>query len=471
MHGPVGKTLIKMTLPMVAGLLSAVTHNLADTFFVGRIDPTDDAPLAAMALTFPVAMFVGALTMGLGMGVSTAVARAIGEGNLRRARRLTTDGLGLGVIVVAVLTAVGLSVMDPVFRLLNATEELMPMIREYMTVWFAGMVVIMAVPMLANAAVRASGDTVTPSIIMILGAGLNIALDPLMIYGWWGFPRMGIAGAALATVISGVFATVAALYVVGVRKGMLDLKRMYWLRLYDSARRVLHIGAPAAGSMLMYPLTMAVITRMAIHFGGEAGAGANGAGGRVEGMAMMALWALSGTMMAFVGQNHGAGNLARVSRAITLSYTFSLIWGALCIVVFMLIGESLAPVFNKEPTLVEYLRAYFWVMPLGYGLRGVAIVTSSTLNALHRPLLAGGHNMVRMFGLYIPLGYLGGRMAGIMGLFAGIALANVIAGVLGWVLVTRVLARQRQAELPAPASADHEDAEPPPVGSEEAPTA
>lgn len=128
-EGPVGRRLFLLAVPMLAGTFAMTTFNLADTYFVSRLGTL---PLAAMGFTFPVIMFIGCIAHGLGMGTTSVVSRSIGEGDYEAARRITTHNLILAVAVVAVLAAVGWLTIEPVFRAIGATDDVLPLIRQYM---------------------------------------------------------------------------------------------------------------------------------------------------------------------------------------------------------------------------------------------------------------------------------------------------------------------------------------------------
>jgi Na+-driven multidrug efflux pump len=142
-EGPVGRRLFFLTVPMVGGIFAITTFNLVDTFFVAQLG-TDE--LAAMGFIFPVVMFVQSIALGLGIGTASVVSRAIGEGDHRKVRRLTTDSLILAVLLVVVFVTVGLLTINPLFTLMGATPEILPLIREYMTIWYVGMIFV-TVPM------------------------------------------------------------------------------------------------------------------------------------------------------------------------------------------------------------------------------------------------------------------------------------------------------------------------------------
>ena len=169
-EGPVQRTLIRLTLPMVLGTLGMVIFNLSDTFFVGQLGTNQ---LAALTFTFPVVLVVGSLAMGLGIGASAVISHAIGEGNYNKVKRLTSDSLTLSLIFVGFFALVGLFTINPLFRLLGASGEILTYISQYMTIWYLG-VVFVVIPMVGNNAIRASGDTKTPGLIMVFASFINI---------------------------------------------------------------------------------------------------------------------------------------------------------------------------------------------------------------------------------------------------------------------------------------------------------
>ena len=216
-EGSVTKTMIGLTLPMLVGILGMVAFNLVDTFFVGRLGTLE---LAAMSFTFPVVLVVSSIARGLGVGTTAVISRAIGEGDRHKVQRLTTDALLLSLLVVIGFVAVGLMTIEPLFRLLGAGEEVLPLIRRYMFIWYFGMPFVV-IPMVGNSAIRATGDTKTPSMVMVAAMLLNLILDPLLIFEPGPFPRLELAGAALATASARAFAMVVSLYVLIEREGMI----------------------------------------------------------------------------------------------------------------------------------------------------------------------------------------------------------------------------------------------------------
>lgn len=420
-----------------------VGFNLVDTYFVGQLGTNE---LAAMGFTFPIVSVIFSIAVGIGIGVSAVVSKAIGEGDQTQVKRLTTDSLVLSLLVVAFFLALGFLTMEPIFRLLGATDELLPLVRTYMTIWYSGMIFVV-IPMSGNAAIRATGDTQTPSMVMIAAFLLNLILDPIFIFGWGPIPRMELAGAAYATVFSRFLTTAIALWVLHFREGMISFEYPKLSEIWQSWRQVLFIGMPAAGANIILPIGVAIITRMVAQFGAAAVA-AFAVAQRVDGLVLAVLMALATVLAPVIGQNLGAGKQDRVRESIRLSSMFALAWGVGMAVILALAARPIATIFNPDPAVIETVTLYLWIAPIGYGFYGIIRLSNAALNVLNRPLLASGLMLTQMFVFLIPLTFLGSALFGIGGVFGATPIAYILAGGLCYWSVQRVLGQLAPKQSP-----------------------
>jgi len=425
--GPVHNTLINLTVPMIFGIISILIFNFVDTLFIGQLGTKE---LAAVSFTFPITFIIISLSMGLGVGVSAVISRAIGEGNHEHVKRLTTDGLAFSFFCIMAIAILGLLTIEPLFQLLGATETVMPHIKQYMFIIYPSMV-LLVIPMVGNSAIRATGDTKTPSIIMMISTGINIILDPILIFGLFGFPRLEIMGAAIATAISWGFILFVSLWVLGIREKMLTIVLPKLYELISSWKKILYIGLPAAATNMLVPICTAIVTRMISQYGPEAVAGF-GVGSRIESLALVVIFALASILVPFIGQNWGAGKESRVQQAIKYSLIFSLIWGAFVILILGFSGKLIGSIFSNSETVIEVVGLFMWIFPLSYGALGVIMCVSAAFNALHEPAYALLITIVRLFVLYIPLAYFGAVLLGIKGIFMGGSLATILASILAF---------------------------------------
>ena len=300
-EGPVGSSLIRLSVPMIFGLISIMLFNLVDTFYISLSGVRE---LVAISFTFPVTFTLMSFSFGIGIGASAVISRAIGEGDQHRVRRLTTDSLLLVSLIIICVAAISFFSLGTIFTLIGATEESIQLIKEYMVPWLAG-VVFVVIPIVGNSAIRATGDTKTPSWIMMIAAGVNAVLDPLLIFGYGPFPELGIKGAAIATVISYISIMIAGLWVLGKRERMLTIAWPGFAEILLSWKALLYIGIPAMMTQLLFPISNAVLTRIAADLG-DATVAAFGVGTRIESIAMIGFMALASVLIPFIGQNFGA---------------------------------------------------------------------------------------------------------------------------------------------------------------------
>jgi len=438
-EGPVGRTLAGLAGPMTIGFLAIMGYNLADTFFVARLGTRE---LAAMSFTFPVVMVVMSMVFGMCIGTSAVVSRAIGEGDRHRVQRLTTDCLMLAVLLVVGLSVLGYLTVEPLFRLLGASPDIIPLIREYMTIWYLGSV-FFVIPMVGNNALRANGDARRPSIIMSTGAVINLILDPIMIFGLLGCPAMGLKGAALATVFSQAVTLVLSLYLLDRHARMLSFERPRIMEVLNSWRKVLFIALPAAFTNFALTVSIGLATRIVAEFG-EAAVAGFGAGSRVQNFALLPVWALQTSLVPFMGQNRGSAQFGRMRAAQRGSSLFSMGYALVLCLVCAAFAGPLAALFSTEPEVKRVIMLYLRIVPAGNMLLSLSLLAAATMNALHRPYASTTLTLFRTVVLYLPLIWIGARWIGVAGVMAGTVAANCIAGVFAALWVRRILRNETE---------------------------
>lgn len=443
---PVGPTLRALALPMMLGIVFIIALNIADTYFVGMLGTRE---LAAMAFTFPVVSFVMSLAMGLGIGTTSAISRAIGAGDEKAVRRLTTHALALAIGIVALVSVGGLATQSAVFRALGAEEALIPLLEEYMTIWYAG-AIFLVVPMVANGIMRAGGDAKTPAYIMMAAAVVNVLLDPLLIFGLGPVPGMGLTGAAIATVIARAITMGISGFVLAVRMKVIDLHIPTAAELLDSWKRVLSVGAPAAVTNALVPVAAAMMTAIVAAQGAAAVAGF-GIGTRMEGLLLIAPMGIGAALTPLIGQNWGAHRVERVEEALRIAKRFVLVWGLGAWLVLLPTSAFVSGLFTDDSTVEAAATAYLWIVPIGYGAHGVVSVASSAFNAVDRALRSTALSGLRSLFLAVPLAFVGSEVFGLDGVFGGIALASLVSGLVAHVWLRRVTGEH---ERPRPAIAE-----------------
>ncbi len=436
-EGPIGKTLTKMTIAMTLGMLGMVAFNLVDTFFVGKLG-TDQ--LAALSFTFPVILVISSIALGLALGTSAVISRAIGEGDHHKVQRLTTDSLLLAFIIVIGFVTIGLFTIEPLFKALGATSKIIPYIKIYMEIWYIG-VPFVVVPMVGNNAIRATGDANTPSIIMLIAVCVNTILDPLLIFGIGPFPELGIKGAAIATVISRFTTFSVALWVLAKREKMISFDIPRITEIINSWKQILFIGVPIAGARIIIPITIGIITRMVSSYGVKAVAGF-GVASRLEFFSLVVIHALSSVFGPFIGQNLGARKYDRVHTAINISHRFSILWEIAVWIILLSFRNTIAGIFNDDTQVISTIVLYLTIVPLSYTMKGIFLLSTTALNVMHKPLQSVSLTIIQMFILCVPLALLGSHLFGLTGIFASVALSYTISGIISRIVLLSYFKRE-----------------------------
>jgi Na+-driven multidrug efflux pump len=241
---------------MALGFVALNSYSIADTYFVGQLGTL---PLAAMGFTFPVSFAMIAVGLGVGIGTSSVIARLLGTGDRATVQRITTHALMLSVVFGLFLLAVGLATLEPVFRALGADERTLPLITEYMRVYYLGSMFLI-LPMVGNFAIRATGDAMVPAVILGLSAIINVILDPLLIFGLFGFPRLELQGAAIATVIANAVTVVASVAVLYWRERLILRRHFGFAELWDGQlERVRRAVSFSTNFLMFYGLVIAAV--------------------------------------------------------------------------------------------------------------------------------------------------------------------------------------------------------------------
>ena len=403
---------------MVMGLVTVMGANLIETIYVSLLG-TDE--LAALGFTFPLVMLLQSLTMGLGVGASSVVARKIGADERVQATSIISHSLLITVIFVGIVSLLVSSTLSEIFDLLGAEKNIKSMALEFMEVWFYGLP-FFAVAMVGTSLMRAAGDVATPGYLMAAGSFLQVLFGPALIFGFSEWDGFGLKGAAIAFIVARTTTFLFVIYFLNKNKFLVSSLDDFWL----STREVFHVGLPAIASNLIGPLSMTFITRLVAGYGSSAVAGFSLAS-RIETMLAMVVWAISMSVGPFVGQNWGARKFERVWKAVSLANIYAVSWGALSYVVLFLTSPLVINTVTDELAVADAALTYLLIVPIGMGLMGISANASNSFNALGKPVPPLVMSVVQMLVLTIPLAILGNFFLGFPGIFIGGVFAMLIS--------------------------------------------
>jgi putative MATE family efflux protein len=433
----ISKTVLRMAIPMLAGTFAMNAYNLTDTWFVSRLGTN---ALAAMSFTFPVVMLLGFIMRGLGTGAMTVVAHALGRGKHQTAARITTHATFLSSILALCLTVAGLLTIKPLFTQLGATGEVLVFTQQYMWIWYFGLVIRVVQMMFADIIIG-TGNTKAVSLLMVAGTVLNFILDPMMIFGLWGCPKMGIQGAAMATVISEALVLVAAFYFIHKKYQLILFVSHSRRRIVASWRRILRIGIPTTLSSILTPVSAAVVIKIVSRFG-QAAVAAIGVASRIEMFAFMIPMTVGMSLVPFVAQNYGARRFDRIKAVQEGAMLFALIFGCIIAGIFLFIARPLGELFSSDPEVVNILVRYIYITCFGYGFLEVHRYAGFCMIGIHRPISSAFLNTIRVIVLMIPLAYFGAKLFGISGIFWGRLITDICSAAIGIVWAGKILKKE-----------------------------
>jgi putative MATE family efflux protein len=429
--GALGPVLWRLVVPAAVWYLLNYAFFIADTYFVGRLGTE---PLAAMGLITAVVVLTITLSQGLGSALAALASIYLGAGQQAPAARLISHTLWLGAAVSVIVAVIGVLTIDPLFVALGASADQLPYIREYMVVFYLGYAAI-ALPTIGQSAIRATGDVVTPAVLLMISGVVHVLLDPILIFGNGVVPAMGVRGAAIAAVLARAVGGVLTIWILARRDRLLALRDFAGLR--DSFRVIARIGLPVALQMSVLALVGAANLWIAGSLGPEAVAGI-GVGFRIEAIATALVFGLPVILPTFIGQNVGAGKPLRAGEGALLGAR-QVFWVQLAIALLLALSASaIAAPFSPDERVRGVIRTFLFVVPVSYALHALTSAAAGTFIALGRMrsyLIVGALPGL----LFISMSWLGAQLYGVLGLFAALSLARMALGVAAFLWLRSVL--------------------------------
>ena len=345
------QTILRVAIPAVASSLLMTLFSSVDAFWVGtKIGPSG---LAAVSTSLFWIWMIISLAEMIGVGLTAVAARRFGEARSREASRIAGDALLFSIVLGLVVAVLGRSEISKLFALMNTPEDVTSLGSAYLSTFLLGTPLVYGF-FAVDAAFRASGDTRTPFVLLLASVAITLVLDPVLILGVGPFPRLGIAGAAIATI-----GTRGAAFVMGAsiaaRRGLIRFGRPR----VASIAPVCRVGLPTAVTGVTFSLIYVVLTRTTTRFGTPALA-ALGIGHRVESWLFMIGVGFGAATAAIVGQNLGAGQPGRAARAGWMATGYCTILGAVACLLELTFPRQFASLFTSDSAViaeaVSYLR-------------------------------------------------------------------------------------------------------------------
>lgn len=419
--GPVWRALFATSAPMTLGILGVLSVGLADAFFLAR---AGEAALAAISFIFPVTTALISLSIGLSAGTNTVVSQAIGQGASDTERqRLAIHAMGLAALLSSVVAVLFYLTAGYIFSAMGASGEVLEAAESYVPYWCLGFP-FMVTGMSLNAVFRAAGRAGVAATTMMGQSLLNIALNPVFIFGWALIPALGVEGAGISTSLARVIAFFA-LFSFALYVGVARFKCAPFRNMVSSFRIIGRVGAPAAVANAINPAGMAIITA-AVAVIGDAAVAGFGAAGRVQSLLVVPMLALSSGIGPVVGQAWGAGDRDRARKALRLSFLWSILVGLSVALIATVMAEPIARLMTGGESGQDYAVTFLRVASWGFFAYGMVVVANAALNARDKALHAMSVSLMRIFMLTVPLVWLGLWIGGFTGILLGMVAGNVL---------------------------------------------
>ena len=369
--GSIPKQLLRLSGPIAFSMIMFTLYLMADLYFVGRLGP--DA-VAAVSISGNAFFVILGLSFVLGIGGMALIAQAFGRKDYEGAAKVYKQSLILSILVGIASSLTGLAIAHPYIAFFGGTGQSLEWGVQYFRIFSISFFFVLILHVI-GACYRGMGDTKTPMIIMVLSTILNIILDPLLIFGLLCFPRLGVRGAAIASLLSQFIALAIYIYMILIRGQHLEIKRPWRLDM-SIIKRSLSIGLPSGLTYFLLALNMLITYRVVSIFGTPALASI-GIGFRILQSIYMPVVAVTSAMAAIVGQNYGAGKQSRMTTTLWTGWAIScgiMISGtALC----RFFPGILIEIFSNDKSVIHYGIIYLTIMSLGNVIVGTIMTMSA----------------------------------------------------------------------------------------------
>jgi len=424
-EGSVLKNIMFLSLPMMVTLFLQDAFNLVDMYFVGKLGASAIASVSMSGIIIGIIMTA---VMGLSFGTVALVSRYVGEGNIDKADGVVMQSFILGLLITLIITPLGYIFAPQMLELLGASKDVVMQGTAYLRITFGGSITIF-LTVLMFSALRGAGDPISPMIILLISTILNIILDPIMIYGLFGFPRLEVAGSALATIISRAVALIMILFVMMGEKSIVKLRARDFRFDFDIMKKIVKIGNPSLLEFLIINLSALFLMWVVASYGTTAIA-AYGIGMRLNMAVTIPTMGFGFAAATLVGQNLGAQKPERAEKSGWMSAGIGVIIMIVLTIIFLALSSDIVSVFNDEIEVVEIGTQFIRIMAPTFVFLGLGTTLGRGLNGagdtIHTMLIS----VITMLVLRVPLAWYTSTWIGINGVWITLALTNVIYGII-----------------------------------------
>lgn len=398
---PVNKLLLSMSLPMMISMLVQAMYNIVDSIFVAQLS---ENALTAVSIAFPMQTLLIASATGTGVGVNALLSRALGQKDYKTANKAAMNGIFIWAAWFVIFLIVGLTLVRPFYMAQSGEGEITELGIQYLTIVLTcsfGIYLQMAFEKI----LQATGRTVCTMITQITGAVINIILDPIMIFGYFGCPAMGIRGAAIATVIGQVVAGILACILNHRFNHEVKISFKGFRPEGKIVKTILSVGVPsmimqAIGSVMTFGMNKILIT-----FSSTAVA-VFGVYFKLNSFIFMPVFGLNNGLVPIVAFNYGARKRDRLMKAVKYASIYSVALMTLGFVIFQIMPDKLLMLFNASEQMIAIGSVALRVISISFPFAGVCIIIGTALQALGHGVFSMLVSFTRQLVVLLPVAYL-----------------------------------------------------------------
>ncbi len=431
---PIPKLLITMSLPMIASMLVQALYNIVDSMFVAQLN---ENALTAVSLAFPIQNLMIAVAAGTGVGINALLSKSLGEKQFDTANTIARNGILLGVLSSLVFAIAGIFGSRLFFEIQTEDAQIIEYGTQYMSVITIASIGIF-LQITFERLMQSTGKTIFNMITQGLGAIINIILDPILIFGWFGLPAMGVTGAAVATVIGQIIAAMLGIFFNWKYNKEINVSFKGFRPCGKTIGNIYKIGVPSIIMQSIGSLTTFGMNNILLMFSSTA-ATVFGVYFKLQSFIFMPVFGLTNGMIPIVAYNYGARNKKRIYQTFKLSVVMAVSIMAVGVVIFQTIPRTLLGLFEASDNMLAIGVPALRIISLSFVFAGFCIVCSSVFQALGNGVYSMLMSFARQIIVILPVAFIFAKLIGLDAVWFSYPIAEVVSVVICIVLLKRIM--------------------------------
>lgn len=431
---PIPKLLITMSLPMILSMLVQALYNIVDSIFVSKLN---EAALTAVSLAFPIQNLMIAVAAGTGVGINALLSKSLGEHKFDKANTIARNGILLGILSSIVFALAGLLGSRFFFEVQTNDLDIIKYGTDYMSIiTIASVGIFMQVTF--ERLMQSTGKTIFNMITQGTGAIINIILDPILIFGWFGLPRLEVAGAALATVIGQVIAALMGIILNHKYNKEIHVSFKGFKPCKQTIGAIYKIGVPSILMQSIGSVTTFGMNNILLMFKSTA-ATVFGVYFKLQSFIFMPIFGLTNGVIPIVAYNYGARNKKRIYQTLKLGATIAVSIMLIGMIVFQVFPETLLRLFNASDDMLAIGIPALRIISLSFTFAGFCIISSSIFQALGNGVYSLIMSVARQLVVILPVAFIFAKLFGLTMVWYAYPIAEVVSVIICIILLKRIL--------------------------------